>query len=229
MGEGADAAGVVHVDGPSVDDVTAMLRWMLIGLVLLSVVRVELGPISLIPIGAACFGWSAFIGWSESASPTSRTWWACALVSCVAVAAASTSYASATGTVVYVAAWGLAICTFCGAFAATTRALHFGVARRWRQLARASAPTAVLAVATTAYVASVGELRWGRESGLFMSLGRTQFELPRRAWPVAVLGLLPMAALLLCGLALSVATHREANDVAARADERVPSADDRAV
>ena len=224
-----DAAGVVHVDGPSAADVTAMLRWMLIGLVLLSVVRVELGPISLIPVSAACFGWAAFIGWSESMPSTSRTWWACALMPCVAVAAASTSYASATGTVVYVAAWGLAICTFCGAFAATTRELRFGVARRWRQLARASAPTVVLAVATTAYVASVGELRWGRGSGPFMSLGRTQFELPGRAWPVAVLGLLPMAALLLCGLALSVATYREANEVAARADERVPSTDDRAV
>ena len=205
MGEDETRGGA-----PSLDQVATLLRWMLAGLVIAyGPFSIVIGRFSLVPIGAACFAWSAFIGWSESERGATHQWWCAAGLASAAAAAASLGDQGVAYVVGFVAAAVALVITFAWALATTAQSHRLKVAARWRLLAWASLPAAATTAAATALVLAVGEIRPEHGSGLSLTIGRVEMTLPMWAWPVAVIGVAPMAVVVLGGVVACANTYQE--------------------
>jgi hypothetical protein len=201
------------------------LQWLAIGLLLTTVVRIEVGRWSLATIGWLVLVWAAHVGWARCRSVAARASWAITgLVSLAIAGLGVIAPPQGDGVVVIdllVVAWQVATI-----WAVATTATELGVqlAGSWRRVAAWSVPAALLVAGATLWVRQVGEPKPELTSGASWTVGGMDMTLTGRQWLVVLVCALPMFAVLGASFVLFVRTYRAGNAAGQAATRQEPAA-----
>ena len=201
------------------------LQWLAIGLLLTTVVRIEVGRWSLATIGWLVLAWAAHVGWARCRSVPARTWWVITGVVSVAIAGLGVITApQSDGRAVIdllVVAWQVA-----AIWAVATTATELGVqlAGSWRRVAAWSVPAALLFAGATLWVRRVGEPKPEFTGGSSWTVGGMDMTLTGRQWLVPLVCALPMFVVLCVSFVLFVRTYRAGNAAGDTATRQQPAA-----
>lgn len=204
-------------EGPSAHGAAllAPLQWISIGCVLSArIIAVEFGRWSLQIVGLLVLAWGAHTVRTASSTRVARALWTATIVACLSAAllrplvweswplAAASEFSMLV--LLNAIVWGLS---------ATTREYGLPVARRWTLMARMLAPFSLFAGATEVLAWNVGSERPFGAPGAYVTIANTELTLPEWAWPVVLVGMVPVLALCVWGIALFVSTYRQAKEV----------------
>lgn len=176
---------------------------------MMTVLSVRVGAFSSALLGALVVGWAAMLTRDACASSQARTWGiVTAFAATGLVTAGLVAPTTPTGAVVEsllgFVVLGAVVCLW------TATASEFGLraTSRWRWVRGIVWPSAVALGVVGYVVVSSGRSVRGA-SGVTVRLGESDLALPRWAWIVTGVGLVPLVAMLIVLLVAVVTTYRE--------------------